>query len=83
MVSSRGRHVFDFTSLTDEGIGVQSPNILNRAQWTDLQVLFLLASKNSVAPDVPVVPDVPVAPVVPFRVSRFRRCPWQPTRART
>ena len=33
MVSSRDRHVFDFTSFTDEGIGVQSPDILNRAQW--------------------------------------------------
>ena len=33
LVSSRGRPVFDFTSLTDEGIGVQSPDILNRAQW--------------------------------------------------
>ena len=36
LVSSRGRHVFDFTSLTDEGIGVQSPDTLNRAQWDNL-----------------------------------------------
>ena len=28
----RGRHVFDFISLTDEGIGVDSPDTLNRAQ---------------------------------------------------
>ena len=30
--SSRGRHVFDFTSLTDEGIGMQSLDILSRAE---------------------------------------------------
>ena len=38
-MSSRGRHVFDLTSLTDEGIGVQSPDILNKTQR--LQAFFL------------------------------------------
>ena len=52
-MSSRGRHVFDFmiTSLTDEGIGVRSPDLLNRAQWLECFsrniVIYNIAFVNS------------------------------------
>ena len=44
-----GRHVCDFSSLTDEGIGGQSPDILNRAH-SDLGSRALCIRQQSMSP---------------------------------